>query len=77
MWFGMSFMWLWPIGLVIIGMLISYAVTSSFHQGSCSQHSHNQQPQYSGSGALEILKQRNAKDEITREQFLQIKEELG
>ena len=76
MWFGMGLMWLWPIGLVVIGVIIYYAVTSSSHRGSCSQHSHNHQPQYSGSGALEILKQRYAKGEITREQFLQMKEEL-
>ena len=76
MWFGMGFMWLWPIGLVIIGIIIYCAIISSTHRGSCSQHSHNQQPQHSDSRALEILKQRYAKGEITREQFLQMKEEL-
>jgi len=76
MWFGMGFMWLWPIGLVIIGVIIYYVVTTSSHQESCSHHSHNQQPQYSGSRALEILQERYAKGEITKEQFLQMKNDL-
>ncbi len=77
MWFGMGFMWLWPIGLVIIGVIVYFAVTASSHQRSCSHTTHQyQQPQYSGSRALEILKERYAKGEITKEQYLQMKEEL-
>jgi uncharacterized membrane protein len=75
MWFGMGFMWLWPIGLVIIGAIIYYAVISS-DRASCSLHPQNQQQQYYGPRSFEILKQRYAKGEITREQFLQMKEEL-
>ena len=76
MWFGMGFMWLWPIGLIIISIIIYYAITGLYRRGCCSHPSHNQQSQYSGGGALEVLKQRYAKGEITREQFMQMKEEL-
>ena len=77
MWFGMGFMWLWPIGLIIIGLIVYFAVTASSNQRSCSHTTHQyQQPQYSGSKALEILKERYAKGEITKEQDLQIKKEL-
>ena len=76
MWFGWGFMMLWPIGLVVIAIIVYYVVTSSSHREHYSQRLHNQQPQYSGGRALEILKERYAKGEITREQFLQMKEEL-
>lgn len=76
MWFGMGFMWLWPIGLIIIGIIIYFAVVGSSHRSSCSHPSQYQQTQYTGSRALEILKERYAKGEITKEQFLQTKDEL-
>ena len=75
MWFGWGFMMLWPIGLVVIAIIVYYVVTGSSHREHYSHNSHNQQPQYSGR-ALEILKERYAKGEITRAQFLQMKEEL-
>jgi putative membrane protein len=77
MWFGFGFMWLWPIGLIIIGIIIYFAVVGSSHRSSCSQPSHYQQTQHSESRALEILKEQYAKGEITKEQYLQIKEELN
>ena len=76
MWFGWGFMMLWPIGLVVIAIIVYYVIAASSHREHYPQHSHNQQPQYSGGRALEILKERYAKGEITREQFLQMKEEL-
>jgi putative membrane protein len=76
MWFGMGFMWLWPIVLVVIAVIIYYAVTASSHREHYSQHSYYQQPRYHGSRALEILKERYAKGEITKEQFHQMKEDL-
>ena len=68
-------MWLWPIGLIIVGVIIYYALIAS-NRGTCSYHSQYQQPQYTGGRALEILKERYAKGEITKEQYLQMKEEL-
>jgi len=75
MWFGWGF-WMWgPICLVIIVVAIYFIVNSTSHREHYSQHSHDQQPKYSGR-ALEILKERYAKGEITRAQFLQMNEEL-
>ena len=76
MWFGMGFMWLWPIGLIIIGIIIYYAVVGSSHRAHCAQNSYYRESHYSGGRALEILKERYAKGEITKEQFLQMKDEL-
>jgi len=76
MWFGWGFMMWRPIGLVLIALAIYYIVTSNSRRESCSTHSHNQQPQYHSVRAVAILKERYAKCEITKEQFLQLREEL-
>ena len=76
MWFGWGFMMWGPIFLVLIAVVIYYVITSSSRRESCSLHSHNLQPQYHGGRALEILKERYAKGEITKEQFLQMRDEL-
>ena len=76
MWFGWGFMMWAPICLMIIAVVTYYVVTSSSRKKSCSSHSHIQQPQYTGGRAIEILKERYAKGEITKEQFQQMKEEL-
>ena len=77
MWFGMGFMWVWPIGLIVIGIIIYYAVVGSSHRRTSTHNSYNHRPDYSGARALEILKERYAKGEINKEQFLQMKEELA
>ena len=76
MWFGWVFMMWGPICLVLIAVAIYYFITSSSRRECCSTHSHNQQTQYHSERAVEILKERYAKGEITKDQFLQMKEDL-
>jgi len=75
MWFGWGFMMWGPICLVLLAVGIYYLITSS-RRDNCSVHSNTQQPQYYNGKAIELLKERYAKGEITKEQFLQMKQEL-
>jgi putative membrane protein len=75
MWFGWGFMFLGPICLVLIGIVVYFVITSS-HRESCSTHYTNQQPRNPSGKSIEILKERYAKGEITKEQYLQMKEDL-
>lgn len=73
---GMGFMWIWPIFLILIGVAIYYAINSSRHEN----HSHSHRDYYSSKRsdgrAVEILKERYAKGEITKEQFNEMRKEL-
>jgi len=73
MWFGCGFMVMGPFFLVLIAIAIYLAVTLS---SRCTQHSHYQKSSYHNERAVEILKERYAKGEISKEQFLQMQKEL-
>ncbi len=64
-WWGMLFV---PIVLALIAYLVYYSVTGSSRTRRSSR--------YRSGIALETLKARYARGEITREQFLKMKEEL-
>ncbi len=64
-WWGMLFV---PILIALIAYAIYYLVTRSSRTGRSSR--------YRSGGALEILRERYAKGEITREQFLIMRKEL-
>lgn len=67
--FGMGWsMWLGLLALALIAYAIYYAVTSSSRKRRTSMYGSNR--------ALEILKERYARGEITREQYLRMREEL-
>ena len=62
-----------PLFMVLIAVAIYLAVTFSSGHGRRSNYQHSS---HRTGRALEILKERYAKGEITREQFLQMREEL-
>ena len=67
--FGWGFMFLIPLAfLVLIALGAYYLITEFTKTGSASPGS--------GKGALEILKERYARGEITGEQYLKMKEEM-
>jgi uncharacterized membrane protein len=74
MWFGWGFFFI-PMCLIIGGIVIYYLIVSS--RNSC--HSHYT-PGYasvnSESRAREIIAERYARGEITKQEFLEIKKEL-
>jgi putative membrane protein len=76
MWFGWGFMFLGPLCLVLFAVAIYYVITSISHRGCCSTHTQVQQPGTYSTRAVEILKERYAKGEITKEQYLQMKDDL-
>jgi uncharacterized membrane protein len=69
-------MFLGPLCLVLIAVAIYYVITSASHRESCSTHNQVQQPRTDSARAIEILKERYAKGEITKDQYLQMKDDL-
>ena len=61
----MGFGWLWTVILVIIIFVAIYYFTAGFKQESTKS-----------ANALEIIKQRYAKGEITEEEFRKMKKEI-
>jgi putative membrane protein len=74
MWFGWGFMW-GPICLILIAVGIYYLIKSQTHD-TCSAHTPTPQRQTTSSKAIELLKERYAKGEITKEQFQEMKQDL-
>jgi putative membrane protein len=73
--FGWGFMFLAPICMILVGLAI-YFVLTSYSRGSSHVHySREMQPQAQGK-AVEILNERYAKGEITKEEYLQMRKTL-
>ncbi len=68
--FGWGFMFLIPLTFLALIMLGAYYLVTELTRTERSGSSQNQRP-------LEMLKERYANGEITREQYLKMKEELG
>jgi putative membrane protein len=69
--FGFGMGWSMLIGLVVLALIayvIYYAVTGSSRDRRSSS--------YRGQGALELFKERYARGEISREEYLKMREEL-
>jgi uncharacterized membrane protein len=69
-------MFIGPLCLVLIAVAFYYVINSVSRSESCSTHTQVQQPRHYSAKAIEILKERYAKGEITKEQFLQMKDDL-
>lgn len=68
--FGWGFMFLIPLAFLVLMVLGAYYLVTEFTRTNRSASRQNQRP-------LGILKERYAKGEITREQYLKMKEELA
>ncbi|MCJ7714069.1 SHOCT domain-containing protein [Candidatus Bathyarchaeota archaeon] len=71
MWFGWG-MFMGPLFLVGFVILIYYLINSS----KSEQHSHHNRTYHDAGRAIEILNERYAKGEITKEQFKEMQKEL-
>jgi putative membrane protein len=65
--FGWGSMFLIPLAFLVLIVLGAYYLVTEFPRTNKSAYHQNQRP-------LEILKERYAKGEITREQYLEMKE---
>ena len=77
--FGGGFMFLGPLFMILIVIAIYYVIVSS-SRGSTHvhhrQHYPSQDHYFSQGRAIELLNERFAKGEITREQFLQMRQTM-
>ena len=77
--FGGGLMFLGPLFMILIIVAIYFIITSS-SRGSTHVHYRQNYPSqdhyYSQGRAIEVLNERFAKGEITREQFLQMRQTM-
>jgi len=84
MWFfGWGFMFLGPLCMVIVGLAIYWIIVSSSRRGDhghCGHTGHyyaSEGRHYAGQGrSFEVLNERFAKGEITREQYLEMRKTM-
>jgi len=84
MWFfGWGFMFLGPLCLVIVGLVIYWIVVSPSRRnnhaycGHTGHHYAGEARSYAGQGrSFEVLNERFAKGEITREQYLEMRKTM-
>jgi putative membrane protein len=69
---GVSMLFMIPIGLIVL-LVIGYFIWRSVNWGSCDSEGHT--GHYS-SNAMEIVQQRYARGEISKEQFEQMKKDI-
>lgn len=67
--YGSGFMFLIPVVFLVLVGVGAYYLITEFTSNDRSEYSHDK-------SALEILKERYAQGEITRKQYLKMKEEL-
>ena len=78
--FWSSGMWIFPTAMIVIMLIVITILKSSKKKSiSCcgSSDTDKSKANVDDESAIEILKKRYAKGEITKEEFLQIKEDLS
>lgn len=76
MMFGWGFMWLGPLFLVLFAVGIYYIIASLRSERHSHYHREYRSDRRDSRRAVEILNERYARGEITREQFREMRKEL-
>lgn len=70
-------MWIFPLVMIVVMLVVVYLVFGRRTRPFCGHSDHGFGGRSSREEPLEILKRRYAQGEITREQFEQIRKDLG
>jgi putative membrane protein len=74
MWgFGWGFMFLGPLFIILLAVALYFIITSSLRRSTHTHYSHHYP---SRERAIEVLNERYAKGEISKEQFEQMKKDI-